>query len=162
MSHPLWYQLVGFSAVHSFPLSSAAGTFACSEGEKVYTVVFSRSLLKSFLNAAIGAYSLASAGLTGSPFGLEDNHPRCYRADEAAVKHTHTHTKKNNVHRILRSSTGQRKLTVCGAEVSGNPSDLSPAWGTHKYLLIQIYTASGQETPSFRCKNVLIITIIHL
>lgn len=34
LSHPLWYQLVEFSAAHSFPLSSTAGTFAYSEGEK--------------------------------------------------------------------------------------------------------------------------------
>lgn len=129
LSHPLWYQLVEFSAAHSFPLSSTAGTFAYSEGEKdlhfcvLHILKFQHQLFTHTLSS------------TSSPLGLEDNHPRCYKADKTTVKHSN-----------LSSSTWQHKLTVCGAEVSGTPLDLSPVWGTHTDLLIHIYTVSGKET----------------
>lgn len=85
LSHPLWYQLVDFSEAHSFPLSSTVGTFAYSEGEKDlhFRVLH---ILKFFLSNII-SYLLISSH-PSSPFGLEDNHPRCYKADETTVKHT--------------------------------------------------------------------------
>lgn len=136
LSHPPWYQLVDFSAAHSFPLSSTAGTFAYSEGEKDFRFYLS---------------TIVSCLLTSS-------HPPAHLLVWRTIIHGATKQMKQqwNTQKkcpsCLSSPLWQHKLTVCGAEVSGTPLGLSPVWGTRKDLLIHICTVSGKETIT-HCTN---------
>lgn len=91
-----------------------------------------------------------SPPLSDLPFGLEGSHPQCYKKETStavrrdAGRHgkikTHTHSDRQS-YLIQRTNT----LTVCDAEVSGTPSGLSPAWGTHTDLLKHTCTGSVRE-----------------
>lgn len=49
LSHPPWCQLVDFSAAHSFPLSSTAGTLAYSEVEKYFKYYYLSTIISYLL-----------------------------------------------------------------------------------------------------------------
>lgn len=49
LSHPPWCQLVDFSAAHSFPLSSTAGTLAYSEVEKYFKYYYLGTIISYLL-----------------------------------------------------------------------------------------------------------------